>query len=911
ETTETYTTITDDDPNPTTESTPPTTVETSDSVTTPVITTVTSSTQLLNDGDLLIPNPRHIGEPARVMAFDLNLSGTDTATLKDATIEITMTGAATSGRRLWAMTDLGNNLSTYWANITHENYTSGDSPNIRSVDFTGATSATIVIPFSMLYNGSSFATKLYIVGTTRFSAPGTNDTYYPPEAVPGTSSIWRTDVTDSITVVNFKINEGTPEVTTTAGPTIPTPEGYDIFNMQDNPYLSVLAISDESNSGGTGGGGSSNSDALAALPFVSRASGGTTREVAVKTTSPQTITITGRSGSLQMVQFNLNSFTPRANHEYNFHVSGTCGTGSSSNLMLLRNGEASSSPELIRSTIGSGGAFNINLTRKATELVSTAVYSLATANSEGASGNTSSTVVITGMKITEICPENCPTCVAHTITFDANGGSVTPTSAKTHPNTGLLAELPTPTRSSNLFIGWFTTQTSGGVEVDKDYKFTSSITLYARWINPTTDFANLTAQQVVNDIKTGWNLGNTFDAHTSGSAGYAYNSSISGLEVVWLGNDTSNRPTKALIDGIYAQGFDSIRIPITWYKVIQNTTTYKIRDDWMARIKEVVDMAHSKGMYVIINTHHDESIMGLAATKRTTAKTAVRELWKQIADTFKNYDYKLIFEGINEPRDQSYMGLFEPSINGKEAEGGNSAYTAAQVQEWFESVNQLNQEFVTTVRNSGGNNAHRILMVPTYAANTGRAALDGFRVPNDIPANMHANPAPGGKGTVSKKIALSAHIYHPTGFTLQCTTAEWDEAGIRGALMRIYNRVNLGNSRGNVPSSSGDNNDPLDALGIPVILGEWGVTNNKLISSSMTERINERSRYANTYMRVATDLGFRTLWWDNGKDPYNDGDGKESNGLFKRSDGALPSNDFKQIINAIMQGRKGDPTWTK
>ena len=66
-----------------------------------------------------------------------------------------------------------------------------------------------------------------------------------------------------------------------------------------------------------------------------------------------------------------------------------------------------------------------------------------------------------------------------TVTFNANGGSVTPTSAQTDTN-GKLAGLPTPTRGGYRFLGWYTAQ-NGGEEVTEESVFVQPTTLYAHW----------------------------------------------------------------------------------------------------------------------------------------------------------------------------------------------------------------------------------------------------------------------------------------------------------------------------------------------------------------------------------------------------------------------------------------------
>ena len=69
------------------------------------------------------------------------------------------------------------------------------------------------------------------------------------------------------------------------------------------------------------------------------------------------------------------------------------------------------------------------------------------------------------------------------ITFNANGGSVTTTSATTGAD-GKLATLPTPTRSGYRFNGWYTAA-SGGTKVTTSYQFTADTTVYAHWTKKT------------------------------------------------------------------------------------------------------------------------------------------------------------------------------------------------------------------------------------------------------------------------------------------------------------------------------------------------------------------------------------------------------------------------------------------
>ena len=103
-----------------------------------------------------------------------------------------------------------------------------------------------------------------------------------------------------------------------------------------------------------------------------------------------------------------------------------------------------------------------------------------------------------------------------------------------------------------------------------------------------------TATQLVDKIGTGWNLGNTLDATGNGNSIYS--------ETSW-GNPTT---TKAMIDAVKAQGFNTVRIPVSWGNHTSGDN-FTIDSEWLARVKEVVNYCIDNDMYVILNIHHDTS----------------------------------------------------------------------------------------------------------------------------------------------------------------------------------------------------------------------------------------------------------------------------------------------------------------
>ena len=72
------------------------------------------------------------------------------------------------------------------------------------------------------------------------------------------------------------------------------------------------------------------------------------------------------------------------------------------------------------------------------------------------------------------------TAPTYTVKLHANGGSVSPPTSVTTGADGKLASLPTPTRSSYSFNGWYT-EKNGGTKVTTDTVFSANTTVYAHW----------------------------------------------------------------------------------------------------------------------------------------------------------------------------------------------------------------------------------------------------------------------------------------------------------------------------------------------------------------------------------------------------------------------------------------------
>ena len=223
-----------------------------------------------------------------------------------------------------------------------------------------------------------------------------------------------------------------------------------------------------------------------------------------------------------------------------------------------------------------------------------------------------------------------------------------------------------------------------------------------------TVMKNISAGELINTVNVGWNLGNSLDSTSS--------TMMSPMQELNWGNPYI---TKDLIDYVAQCGFNTIRIPVTWYYNSYRAEggDLKIYEEWLKRVQEVIDYAISNQMYVILNSHHDQKIIyaGINDTTMHQVLSDASTLWKIIAEHFKTYDEHLIFEAYNE-------------VDNIEKSWNYSDKAAAQ-------MNELNQTFVDTVRSTGNNNAKRILIVPTLLDGDDSRILSAFIKPKDIVAD--------------------------------------------------------------------------------------------------------------------------------------------------------------------------------
>ena len=345
------------------------------------------------------------------------------------------------------------------------------------------------------------------------------------------------------------------------------------------------------------------------------------------------------------------------------------------------------------------------------------------------------------------------------------------------------------------------------------------------------DMRDITASELVSEMKTGFSLGNTMDSTIGKNNGEPYE-----YETGW-GNQVT---TREAIQGIADSGFNVLRVPVSWGEHLSSDGSYTIDKAWLDRVNEIVDYGLDAGMFVILNTHHEEWLFPDEAHFEANSEELAK-LWSQIAERFSGYNEKLIFEGLNEPRKRDTIYEW----NGGDEEG-------QQV------VNKLNAVFVETVRNSGGNNAKRCLMIPTYAA----SAMEKTFAAMEVPEN-------------DDKIIISVHAYIPYNFALASDnfTDYWSSSD---------------------PSCTAEIDNLMTTLkayfldkGTPVIIGEMGCVNRN--------NTEARKAWARYYVGKAHEYGIPCLWWDNGAYLGNG----ELFGIYSRDSGNWI---FRDVMEGIMEG---------
>lgn len=304
-------------------------------------------------------------------------------------------------------------------------------------------------------------------------------------------------------------------------------------------------------------------------------------------------------------------------------------------------------------------------------------------------------------------------------------------------------------------------------------------------------------QSYVEAMQPGWNLGNSLDA-------------VGADETAW-GNP---RITKELIQNIAAQGYKSIRIPVTWDSHIGAAPNYQIEAAYLNRVQEVVEWALDANLYVMINVHHDSWLwISKMETQHDQVLARYNAIWTQIANKFKNSPDKLMFESVNEPRF---------------TDGGTTDEGKQQ-----KILDELNVSFFNIVRNSGGQNATRPLVLSTLEASPTQERMTALY------------------NTISKlndkNIIATVHFYGFWPFSVNIAGHTKFDAETQNDITTTFDNVY----------------NTFVAKGIPVIVGEYGLLGFDKHTGVIEQ--GEKLKFFEFFAHYVKQKSISTMLWDNGQ----------------------------------------------
>ena len=351
------------------------------------------------------------------------------------------------------------------------------------------------------------------------------------------------------------------------------------------------------------------------------------------------------------------------------------------------------------------------------------------------------------------------------------------------------------------------------------------------------------AVQLAAKINLGWNLGNSLEAI--------------GGETAW-GNP---KATKALIDLVKANGFNAIRIPVSYDQYLANATTAEVKAEWLARVKEVVHYGVDNDMYVIVNIHWDGGWLENNSTeaKKSATNAKQKAFWEQIATTLRGFDEHLIFASANEPK------------------VANATEMAV--------LTTYHQTFIDAVRSTGGKNAYRTVVVQGPDTDIEKTNKLMLTLPTD---------------KVADRMMMEVHYYTPYQFTLMDKDADW------GKMFYYWGAGNRSTTDTERNPTWGEEADLAKLFksmktkfvdkGIPVILGEFGaIRRSNLTGSNLDLHLASRAYYFQYVVKQAKANGMVPFYWDEGNL------GSNGFGIFNRFNTSVADT---QALKGLLDGLK-------
>lgn len=351
---------------------------------------------------------------------------------------------------------------------------------------------------------------------------------------------------------------------------------------------------------------------------------------------------------------------------------------------------------------------------------------------------------------------------------------------------------------------------------------------------------DLSSKDMILLMGQGWNYGNSLEAKSTIKL-----DSAEDYEKAWGATPL----TQKAVDGLKRYGINTVRVPVAWSNMISDDGKYTIDESYFNRVEEVINYCLNDEMYVIINIHWDGGWWGQFGSKdeavQAKAWARFESFWTQISERYKEYSDRLIFESANEELGDRLNDELDadgnPYENGKSE--GDPIKGGLSKDECYEMTTQINQKFVDIVRQSGGNNTYRHLLIAGYNTDFENTCSPKYVMPTDIEENGIS------------KLSVSVHYYTPSYYCIsESSTVSWGYSDKWGTESEIKQMEDLFTKM-----------SQFTEAGYGVMIGEYGVCNSSKNGIPLfIQKVMEYSKQFN-FLPVIWDTG---IWYDRIKNDF-------------------------------------------
>lgn len=263
----------------------------------------------------------------------------------------------------------------------------------------------------------------------------------------------------------------------------------------------------------------------------------------------------------------------------------------------------------------------------------------------------------------------------------------------------------------------------------------------------------------------------------------------------------------SLIHSTKQSGYNAIRLLVSFENHMKGSSVDVV---YLQKVKSSVDAAIDNKMYCILTDVKESKIIDVESRNAFDgSRLHYSQLWQQVATYFKSYGDKLLFGGYDLTPDNTELNATATMYN---------------------YANMLNNDFVSAVRSTGGNNEVRHLVVSTFQSMADNSALNAFKRPND---------------SANDRIIANVQLFSPEGF---CNIDDYKNNDWGTALEQNMLETKLATL----------NNALYKNKNCPVIVGKFGAADKNNSS--------QRAFYASCFVMSAYNYGITCFWFDNNAD---------------------------------------------